>query len=116
MSPRPNDRTTTNPGSQLANAPQRGILRSRRWLFVALCVFCLAGAAGYIVLAGQRVRPISSGEPSIVGDDQALGALKGKSRLMFLDVPHSATGRKVAVAPIDKLSGPRQLTTLECDR
>src|SRR5207247_2024243 len=81
--------------------------------FVALALVCVAVAGGYAVHAQKRGVRVSAGPAA--ANTAALAAALAVPHVVFRDMAIGEAGR-VAVAPLDAPSGPRQVTGIQCER
>jgi hypothetical protein len=70
---------------------------------------------GYAAVAALRTNHQST-EADPAAAPEVLASIVARPHLVFLHAPTGDTYRRVAVAPLDALDGPRYLTALQCQR
>lgn len=82
--------------------------------FVALCVLCVAGAAGYVMHAGQRAEPLRAA-PLASPVRTSVAAVTGGPHVMFRNMVYGEANQ-VALISQEAADGPRAVTDLQCAR
>lgn len=87
----------------------------KRLLFGAVCIACVALAAGYAVIS----RAASTSAPAHVtppADAAALAKATSRPHMLVRKTVLDDTYGRVAVVPLDALDGPSLLTSMSCER
>ena len=85
--------------------------------FVALCVVCVATAAGYVLHSRARVNALTQAAAALPSaTPEAVAALEAQPHVLFRNMSTAAQAGFAALAPLSDPDGPRQITGYPCRR